>query len=396
MKVLLLTKESRKMATARNLVYRMHPLLIEKGIDASVNSHEYENYDVVLIDDTVGDTKQTYIEESVRRYPTAHIGILAPTYKMIDEPVANIDFFVVQGFQYRELLLPWRKRIYVVPNNDHEDPEGKALKQHEKTSGLVLGYHGNEVHYGREFFPNLAHALQELATEHQFTLKVVINNANAQPRIQGVDTEFIEWDLDTYDQELETFDIGLCPSFSTFQDMAEASVYVRNGNRAYTLLFKGIPSVTSPLPELCQALTNDVSTIFAVSEYGWYDALERLITQPELRNRIGHAGRQVVEEKFSSEVAVNRIIDILNAELKEPLFPKLALQPESDRPAFLSSKIQARRTRLGRRQLLDKGSRLRKPSGMMTNLRRRFGSTRLWGWLRTIRRGIGYATRPTR
>lgn len=391
MRVLILTPYSKMAYSARNL-YRMDQLLKSRGIETSLNESDYPSYDVVLIHDGLSDENSVLINEAAAKYPSAHIGIVGPTSNdeyIIPEAIANSDFFVVPTIFWRELMLPWRRRIYRFEEYDFEDPEGKSVKEHVNTSGLVLGYHGNEVHYAREFFPNLAQALQKLAGKHQFTLKVVTNNATAQPKIEGVDTEFIEWELDTCERQLETFDIGLCPSFSTFEDMAKPSVYMRNGNRVYTLLFWGIPSVTSPLPESCQALTHDETTLFAVSEHGWYDALERLITQPELRNRIGHSGRQLVAERFSSEAAVERFISILNQELKEPLFPKLALQPESARSAFLASTFQGSGKRKGRRHRLAEGSRLRQRRSLMASLRRRYGTTRIWTWLRASKRRIG-------
>jgi hypothetical protein len=99
-------------------------------------------------------------------------------------------------------------------------------------------------------------------------------------------------------------------------------VYIRSPNRVNTLLFYGIPSVTSPIPQACHDLTDGETTLFAVSEAGWYNALKSLITQPELRNYIGHTGQRMVEAHFSAEVAAEKYIAMLHEELRYPTIPK--------------------------------------------------------------------------
>jgi glycosyltransferase involved in cell wall biosynthesis len=221
---------------------------------------------------------------------------------------------------WRELLLQYNRRVYV--HFDYDSPEGKPIKRHTKTTGLILGYHGNEAHYCKDFFPHIANALRRLAREHDVILKVVINNAASQPRVEGVETQFVEWELETYEEHIKSFDIGLCPAFSDLSQLAEPNTYIRTPNRVNTLLFYGIPSVASPLPQSCQSLRDGETVLFAVSEEGWYDALKRLVTQPYLRNHIGQAGHDMVATRFSEDAAADSFIDLLRAEMGMPMFAK--------------------------------------------------------------------------
>ena len=35
------------------------------------------------------------------------------------------------------------------------------MKEHTKSDGLIIGYHGNSYHYREDFFPNGANAFKE-------------------------------------------------------------------------------------------------------------------------------------------------------------------------------------------------------------------------------------------
>ena len=114
-------------------------------------------------------------------------------------------------------------------------------------------------------------------------MKIITNNVSSQPKLDGVCTEFVEYNLETFDREIQEFDIGICPVIKDFEQLSNPSKFIRNANRVNTLLFYGIPSVTSPIPQTCQYLKDGETTLYAVTEEGWYLALRSLITQPGLR-----------------------------------------------------------------------------------------------------------------
>ena len=348
MRVLFLTEASPvRSAVARQWFYQMHSYLNERGFTTSLNSFDQDGYDVAIIQGTTLNLIQQALEHS----PKAHIGILNPGYlgypeELVDTrnrhstpaslqmAVDNVDFFIVTSFMWRELILPYQRRDYLTIDYDTYN-EGKSVKHHIGTAGLTIGYHGNEIHYAQDFFPHGASALQRLAREHEFTLKIITSNAATQPQIEGIKTEFIEFDLNTFADEISTFDIGICPSFSTMDQLANPFTYIRGSNRVRSLLFRGIPAVASPLPQACDELAHGETVLFAVSQDGWYDALKQLITQPDLRNRIGQAGHKFVESNFSTEVAVEGFIEILKKEVECTLYPKTGVELHQERKQHL-------------------------------------------------------------
>ncbi len=313
---------------ARMWFYQMRDNLIERGIDSDINQLGQAPYDIAIIHWARADVIRRVLVHS----PKVHIGVLNPgdlgvnlslskkkTAKIdgLDYILNNTDFFIVTGFVWRDLLLPYKKRVYLTI--DYDTPVGKPIKQHTQGDGLVVGYHGNPFHFKEDFFPNGANALRRLAREYELTLRIITRNAASQPAIKGVRTEYVEFDLSTFHNEIQKFDIGICPVLADYTRFVDPLKLIRNPNRVNTLLFYGIPSITSPTPQSCQDLRDGETALFAVTEEGWYQALRALITQPELRNRIGQAGREMVERCFSTTAATDLFLRMLH---EETCYPK--------------------------------------------------------------------------
>jgi len=237
MKVLFLTKGNKNVASARLWFYEMHDFFLSKGYKSSVNNFDYDNYDIIFINRLVPELLQKAIKHS----PNARIGYLAPTTPRFNWLMNEIDFVFLSSFLLREDFLKYNKPIY--QTFDHFECLEKDIKQHKNDHKLILGYHGNAIHYKKDFFPNLSSALQKLAKKYDFILKIVVANPSEMPKIKGVTTEFVKWEVDTYMQHLQSFDIGLSPSFKTLAQLKDSFTYVRNANRTYLLLKFAIPSV---------------------------------------------------------------------------------------------------------------------------------------------------------
>lgn len=321
-----------KSPSARLWFYQMCDNLLERNIHADLNEMGPVPYDIAIIHWARSDAIQQVLKHS----PNAHIGVLNPgplglglkksianklkSKSELQSVLKKTDFFIVTSFVWRDLLLPYGKRIYLTI--DYEKPEVRSVKQHSEDNNLIIGYHGSPNHFKNDFFPYGANALKRLAREFNLTLHVVTRKVHKQPSIKGIPTRYIEFDLSIFHDEIQKFDIGLCPALSACTDLSDPLKYIRNPNRVNTLLFYGIPSVTSPIPQACHDLCDGETALFAVTEEGWYQALRKLIVNPDLRNRIGNAGRKMVEKRFSEKAATDLFLKMLDDELKQPVCQK--------------------------------------------------------------------------
>lgn len=315
----MLTSAGPEIASAREFFYQMYDLLLRRGVDVSLNNFDESRFDIII----VHWPKLELIKRALEHSPLARIGILSPGgISYVEKPseeqkilIDNSDFFIVTSFLWRERLLKFGNRVHEV--FDYELLNNWPMKNHEATENLVIGYHGNCHHYTEDFFPHGARALEKLAKKYKFSLTILTDSLKNQRVISGVETNLIKWELGSRAMHQSSFDIGICPAFADMEMLADPNVFIRNPNRVMTLLHWGIPSVASPLPQACHHLEHNKTVLFAVSEAGWADGLERLITQPKLRSEIGSAGKKIVEEEFSAESAVERFLDMLGAEFLE-------------------------------------------------------------------------------
>jgi glycosyltransferase involved in cell wall biosynthesis len=317
MNILLLTTAERKTATARLWFYEMSEMLRGLGAVVSINTLDLPRYDIAVVHWSTAESIARVLAHS----PGCRIGIFNPSFGPPEPVRRNIDFMIVGSFMWRELLLPFGRRTY--QHFDFPPETERARKIHRNGPGpLVIGYCGNEVHYEKDLFPHAARAIERIASEYDMLFRVVTNKAATKPRLQSVKMDLVEWELETHEAMMETFDVAVCPSFSQLAQIAEPFTFVRNGNRVQTMLHWAIPSVASPLFESCQTFIHEEHVFYAFSEEGWYHYLKRLLQDPAERQRIGDAGRDLVQRLFNRKLAAEAYLRIFQTELAQPAYPK--------------------------------------------------------------------------
>lgn len=131
--------------------------------------------------------------------------------------------------------------------------------------------------------------------------------ANRQPRLPTVPAEQISWCPWAPEVEasmVSQMDVGLMP-------LAD-SEWVR-GKCAFKMLqymAVGIPTVTSPVGVAAELLEESPVGFGATTEPQWYEALENLYENAELRNQFGANGRELVLRKYSVDVVARQLADV--------------------------------------------------------------------------------------
>jgi glycosyltransferase involved in cell wall biosynthesis len=159
----------------------------------------------------------------------------------------------------------------------------------------VLGWIG--THSTFPFLQNLFPVLERLARDHSFKLKVVgagIDRIN----IPGVDAESRDWRLESELEDLRSFDIGLYPIFPS-SSANEEWIRGKSGFKAIEYMAVGIPVVMSPVG-VCAEIGLPGETHFnAASDEDWYNSLSKMISDAELRRRMGRCGRRHAVEFYA-------------------------------------------------------------------------------------------------
>lgn len=114
------------------------------------------------------------------------------------------------------------------------------------------------------------------------------------------------WSLEQETAELQAFSVGVMPLPKT--DWARGKCALK----ALQYMACGIPCVATPFGAALDVVRDGDNGLFADSPEAWRAALERL-RDPSLRQRLGAAGRALVEEHYSLDKAAPRLLALLES-----------------------------------------------------------------------------------
>ncbi|CAD5370703.1 Glycosyltransferase [Rubrivivax sp. A210] len=153
-----------------------------------------------------------------------------------------------------------------------------------------------------QYLSLLAAPLASLATRHRFVLRVI----GAHPvDLPGVPVEALPWSAETEAQAIGDCDIGVMPLFDSPWE---------RGKCAYKLIQYmacGLPTVASAIGANVNVTVQGETGFLVSSATEWAVALERLIVDPALRDRLGAAGRNRVARDYSLQAVGPRLGELL-------------------------------------------------------------------------------------
>jgi glycosyltransferase involved in cell wall biosynthesis len=162
----------------------------------------------------------------------------------------------------------------------------------------VIGWIGSHSTY--PFLETLFPVLQRLARSRRFRLRI-IGSGRDEVRVPGVDVENLPWSLEREVEDFQGLDIGLYPIVPDEWSMG------KSGFKAVQYLAVGIPYVVSPVGACDEIGEAGVTHFAATTEDEWHGALDRLLSDPELRRRMGGAGRQHAMRHYSVDAQAEKL-----------------------------------------------------------------------------------------
>jgi glycosyltransferase involved in cell wall biosynthesis len=155
---------------------------------------------------------------------------------------------------------------------------------------VILGWTGLKDNLG--YMEIIAKVLRELAARHDLKLEVA---SGADYHLEGVRVENRRWTIEHEFDYLEDADIGLMPLKDTPRARGKCAF------KALQYMGVGTPVVISPVGMNADVIEDGVTGFLADTPEEWRQKLEALITQPELRERMGRAAREMVLGRYSHE-----------------------------------------------------------------------------------------------
>jgi glycosyltransferase involved in cell wall biosynthesis len=144
--------------------------------------------------------------------------------------------------------------------------------------------------------------IQQLCAERKACFRAVGAGYKAEPdRFEGM--ELVAWSETTEVADVQGFDIGVMPL--TDDDWARA----KSGYKLVQYMACGVPAIGSPVGVNSSILNSDCG-ILARTDDEWRAALVLLLAEPDLRRRMGAAGRARAVDHYSLSVQAPRITEL--------------------------------------------------------------------------------------
>jgi glycosyltransferase involved in cell wall biosynthesis len=217
--------------------------------------------------------------------------------------MAQAADLVICGNSYlAEQSRTFAKHVEVVPttiNAEQFHPRRKPARSGPVTIGWTGSRSTNS--YLNEVLP----AIASLGDGVRFKF-LSDSDAGIDFRLLGnVPCQFVRWSPEVEISETATFDIGLMPLPDNPWTRGKC------GFKALQYMGLGIPAVCSPVGVNTEIITHEKNGLLASSPEEWSRCLNRLMEDPDLRDRLGKAGRERIEQHYAAHVQVPRLIQLL-------------------------------------------------------------------------------------
>lgn len=304
---------------------------LEKAGWLTINDYQnYDKYDYALFMSYPRDLAA--LLDAKKSNPDIKVGVLDPrSSKSIEPYLPLIDFFIVDSIEMRDFFAAFGKPILRFA--EYPDFQSRP-KNHQPKDKIIIAYHGNKVHLAGTY-PHITHALEILSQEHNIELQMIYNIEKlgklktALPR--SVPLQHIQWHENIYTQKLSEADIGIAPAIMPLRNPAKlkrkavVSSFFLDSPDDYLLRFKmpsnpgriivfaklGIPVIADFYPSALQIIKDGQTGLLANSAAGWYNALERLTTDHELRQRLSDNMRPAIEKQFDYDIQNQNLLNFL-------------------------------------------------------------------------------------
>lgn len=204
------------------------------------------------------------------------------------------------------LLAGWARQysshVHVVPST--VDLARYPEKDHQQKPPVVtLGWTGS--HSTLPFLEELLPTLSQFSGARPCRLLVISHTDDYRPAGLPCEVKSKKWQASTEAEDLLEMDIGLAPFPNT------GWTPWRCHGKILQYMAAGIPTVASPIGIVPDYIQDGVNGFLAETPAEWIDKLGRLAADPELRRRIGQAGRATIAEHYSAQVWAPRFLEIL-------------------------------------------------------------------------------------
>ena len=192
------------------------------------------------------------------------------------------------------------KRIEKVPTV--VDIDRYFVPDRDVSRSVTVGWIGTPV--TAKFLAYISEALQTIVNKYGVSIVAV----GAKPQQwNGLPVEVRPWQESTEVTDIQDFDIGLMPLPDEPYERGKC------GYKLIQYMACGKSVVASPVGVNAEIVRDGENGFLAKTTDEWIEALSRLLEDPQLRLRMGQAGRSMVESEYSLQAQAPRLEGMLRS-----------------------------------------------------------------------------------
>jgi glycosyltransferase involved in cell wall biosynthesis len=177
--------------------------------------------------------------------------------------------------------------VQIIPTTiDTENHHNLQTNYHQEK--LVVGWTG--THTTMRYLDFIVPVIKELEQKYDFEFLVISNEA---PAYHLKSLRFLKWKRETEITDLARISIGVMP--------LEMDIWSEGkcGFKGLQYMSLGIPALMSPVGVNTQIVSHGENGYLPVKLEDWRVQLELLLTDVDLRKKIGEAGKKTINERYS-------------------------------------------------------------------------------------------------
>ncbi|MGE0132765.1 MAG: glycosyltransferase family 4 protein [Blastocatellales bacterium] len=225
--------------------------------------------------------------------------------------ICGLSSHVVVGNEWlAEYARQFNDQVTIIPTSIETD---RYRTFHKNGAGdhngngrrVVIGWTGSST--SQTYLEWFAPVLGEFMKRRDVELRVI---SNREPEMQDVPYVWREWRPETEIEEISRFDIGIMPMPEDQWSRGKCAL------KALQCMAAGTPVVCSAIGANLEVISHGENGILADTPEEWIQNLEKLVDDPALRFRLGEAGRQTVEDRYSTERCARMFAEVVRKTLK--------------------------------------------------------------------------------
>lgn len=200
----------------------------------------------------------------------------------------------------KEYAVKYNQNVMVVPtviDMRRYIEKGQGARGKGEEGKIIICWIG--LAYNIDYLKQLTDVFRKLSDK--IALKIISNKGI---EIEGVNIIFKKWSIETEVEEMQGSHIGIMPLKDDEWSRGKC------GLKLLQYMAAGIPAVASPVGVNKEIIQDGKNGFLCSTEDEWYERLLKLCNDPELRKRMGNAGRKTVEDKYSINIWAPKLAEI--------------------------------------------------------------------------------------